>query len=141
LRPNKIQLEKHVTVDVANAATAANLKTAKVFKDQATRPEIHGMLARARRPPLSVDDPREGRPGRQIQNMKTDFLPPTCSNGKPKTVRPGTVLMAKRYEITRRTHWRFICLFAVNKRVNGGGAAPLLYCGDVDFQVETEILQ
>jgi len=45
LRPNDIQLEQDVTVDVANAATAANLKTAKLFKDQATRPEMHEYLA------------------------------------------------------------------------------------------------
>jgi len=38
-----IQLEQDVTVYVANASTAANLKTGKLFKDQATRREIHGI--------------------------------------------------------------------------------------------------
>jgi hypothetical protein len=50
-----VQLKQDVTVDVANAVTAANLKTAKLFKDQATPPEIHGMPARARRPTLEKE--------------------------------------------------------------------------------------
>ena len=35
--PNDIQVEQDVTVDVASAATAANLKTIKLLKNQATR--------------------------------------------------------------------------------------------------------
>ncbi len=35
--PNDIQVEQDVTIDAANAATAANLKTVKLLKNQATR--------------------------------------------------------------------------------------------------------
>ncbi len=35
--PNDIQVEQDVTIDVASAATAANLKTVKLLKNQATR--------------------------------------------------------------------------------------------------------
>lgn len=35
--PNDIQVEQDVTIDVANAATAANLKTIKLLKNDATR--------------------------------------------------------------------------------------------------------
>jgi hypothetical protein len=67
--------------------------------------------------------------------MKTDFLPPTCSNGKPKTVRTQNSPHGEAIR-DHSAHGLALHLFVRRyKRVNGGGAAPLLfYCGDVDFQ-------